>query len=83
MAAAAAAPTLNSAAGVTPETLSKFVHDLNNILAIVDMSMDRLTKNLTEIKATRELENVAKIDGHVKRIINLVKDFREAKNKAS
>ncbi|MBL7671230.1 MAG: response regulator [Bdellovibrionaceae bacterium] len=82
-AAAAPAPTLNSAAGVTSETLSKFVHDLNNLLAIVDMSMDRLTKNLTEIKATRELENVAKIDGHVKRIINLVKDFREAKNKAS
>jgi hypothetical protein len=49
------APTIDSAGrsppliqrqGSTLKALSKFVHDLNNILAIVDMSMDRLTRNL-------------------------------------
>jgi ActR/RegA family two-component response regulator len=84
-AAAAAGPTVDLQTAVImataksepdSERTSKFIHDLNNILAIVDMSMDRLTKNLTEIQATREIENAAKIDLQVKKIINLVKDFR-------
>lgn len=61
---------------------TKFIHDLANSLAVVDLHTIRLLKMLSENQSEKELEVTKKLEAQIKKMITLVREERE-KRKSS
>lgn len=51
---------------------TKFIHDLANSLAVVDLHTIRLLKMLSENQSEKELEVTKKLEAQIKKMITLV-----------